>query len=176
VYNKSHGSNSAPSATAVDHELKGDAMTKYTEEQQSLINQALENQDTLNGFVTYEESERIVERSSGQKFGVFGCHAYELFEQTIDDEEFHIEYIPVIIDGKAFGKFPDEGKSGILHLYRISKSRGKVEEDLVWSVGYLSCGWLRTQELEMSAAQILENISAEIDAGATHLTGYQPRG
>jgi len=147
-------------------------MTKYTEEQQALIRSEIENQDTLNGFVAYEQSERIVVRSNGQKFGVFGHIAYELFEQIIDNEEAHIEYITVIIDGKAFGEFPDEGKSGILHLFRISKCRGKAEANPVWSAGYLSCGWLRTQELELSAAEIFENISAEIDAGATHLTGF----
>jgi hypothetical protein len=151
-------------------------MKNYTEEQLALIRSKIENQDTLNGFVTYENSERIVTRLSGQVFAVFGCYAYELFEQTIDDEECHIEYISVVINGAAFGEFPDEGKSGILHLYLISKSRGKFIENPAWSAGYLSCGWLRTQELEMSAAQIIENISAEIDAGATHLTGYQARG
>lgn len=170
------GSNTAAHPQVGNHELIGDEMATYTDEQMALIQAELDNQDTLNGFVTFETSERIVTRSSGQRFAVFGSYAYELFEQTIDDEDDLIEYVPAIVDGKAFGSFPDEGNSGILHLFRISKQRGKTVQNPEWWCSYLSCGWLRTRELEMSAQQILENISDEIDAGATHLTGYRPRG
>lgn len=147
-------------------------MYNYTPEQQRLIEKKLASHDTLDGFVTYEQSERIHTRNSGQVFAVFGIYAYELFHQQIDDDEITAEYLPVVIDGKSFGEFPEEGRSGVLHLFRISKYGGNIVECPEWQASYISCGWLRTKELELSATEIIENITDEIDAGATHLTSY----
>lgn len=123
---------------------------EYTPEQMAAINAALADQDTLDGFVSYEQSERIVD-VHGSTFAVFGYFAYGLFRQdavplcnSLDDPQSETgDYVPVILDGKAFGRFPDEGESGILHLFRVNRGGNPGN----WNAYYLGLRWSHTVEL-----------------------------
>ena len=66
-----------------------------------------------------------------QYFAVFGSTAYQLFCETISDpaEGWIWDYLPVLIDGCAVVCWPDEGRSGVLHLMRCRQRDHKP------------CGW-----------------------------------
>ena len=147
----------------------------YTTEQQDAIDAALEeSKNTLNGWIDYEWSENIVERGP-QRFAIFGHRAFELLRfDLIDDGENHIEYQPMLVEGRMLLQSPDEGREGMAYLMRVNRAHGKTVDRPSWSVIYIPTGWLYTRELTLSNAEIDDNISEEIDEGAPHVTGARP--
>ena len=109
-----------------------------------------------------------------EQFAVFGDTAYKLREGRLSDEWAEFEYVPAIVDGHLIGQWPDEGRSGVLHLMRClwRKNRdGSMRPNYpsAWAGVYLHGGWIHTAELEQSDAQIARNIVEEIADGQTPL-------
>lgn len=126
------------------------------------IQEISESRSACNGFVYYDESSKIVLRKKEQ-FAIFGSIAYKL--NRLHNEECLI--LPVILKGKVWGEFPEEGSSGLLHVfYNKEKER--------WCCFYMSCGWLHTDELEITNQEIVNNIVDEIDGGANVFTTPPP--
>lgn len=156
----------------------------YTPEQQHALNEAAEqliinlSNPKFTSFVDIDRS-GVLHRRDNELFAVFGTTAYKLLNTTLSDERAEFEYVPAIINGALVGEFPEEGHSGVLHLMRClwrKNSDGSLKPGYPskWSGTYLSGGWLRTEELCMTNADVLQNIADEIDDGATHLTGGRP--
>lgn len=119
-------------------------------------------ESSCNDFVSYNESSKIILRKKEQ-FAVFDSIAYKL-------NRFHNEeclMLPVILKGKIWGEFPDEGRSGLLHVF-LNQHRKR------WSCSFISCGWLHTEELELTNQEIISKIADEIDGGANALTTPPP--
>ena len=125
---------------------------------------------------TYTWSSRLVQRGS-QLFAVFGSQAYELHRAArIEDPQSGgvFEYLPLLIDGRTLLEQSDYS-SGIATFMRCVQLRGEPY-DGAWMVTYLNTGWIRTDELQMTNAQISERIADEIDRGANHITGIRSLG
>lgn len=148
----------------------------YTPEQQAAIDEAIaEAENNTMKFLEYTWSDRIIERGQ-QVFAVFGRIAREAMLEPELEDDMHgsrFEYAPMIVDGKMLERCPDEGSSGLAHLMRCTRSRGR-DVDERWFVTYLQTGWLYTKEIGMSNAEIAERIGEEIDLGAAHITGGRP--
>lgn len=143
-------------------------MITYTAEQQAAIDAAVaDTANTLDGFLTYTWSDRIVERGA-QRFAVFDSVARELLEESElileDGKGSRFEYVPLLVDGRMLERVPDEGRSGIAYLARTTQLRG-VPCDGKWNVDYVHTGWLHTHELSLSNQQIGEIIAEEVDRG-----------
>ena len=125
---------------------------------------------TIDNFVDYDKTTEI--RQRGQKlFGVFGSTAYELHSGRFDNGDGGFaEWEPLLVNSALILESPDEGRSGVAHLIRITNPR-RNPNTCVWCAQFLPCGWLHTDELNRSDAQILGNIIDEVDDGQTPLTG-----
>lgn len=153
-------------------------MFTYSTEQQTAINDAIaelrENcaDKSFRDFVEIDRTGALVQRGK-QLFAVFGETAYELHNSEFVDstDDSRVEWVPAIVDGHAIGEWPDEGRSGVLHLLRFTRRRGREIENPKWFASFLPCGWLHTTEINQSNRQIAENIIEEIDDGQTPLTG-----
>ena len=126
------------------------------------IQEILEEKQTCRDYVSYEESSQIVKRKKEQ-FALFGTIAYKLNRFNNED----CSMLPVILKGKIWGEFPDEGRSGVLHVYYIKGRRR-------WGCGFIPCGWLHTEELELTDKEIALNIAKEIIAGENVITTPPP--
>ena len=106
---------------------------EYTTEQLEVIKKRISNLDTCNGFIEYFWSDKIIQRGP-QGFACFGPTSREFYTtqtgnspfetQLLLDfqEEYAIEYLPVIIDGKCLEECPEEGRSGMAYLSRMPSS------------------------------------------------------
>ncbi|MDQ2077464.1 hypothetical protein [Marinimicrobium sp. ABcell2] len=141
----------------------------YNQEQQKAVEEAVASRkNTLNGFLYFAWSDRIVERGS-QQFAIFGSMARELLPfAEVNDEKGRGEYIPLVVEGRMLIREPDEGQSGVAYLYRDTPIGGEPSQ---WQAIWPSLGWLWTSELEMGNQEISERIAEEIDQGACHITG-----
>ncbi len=138
----------------------------YRTEIEEALSQAVSNQ-----FIEYERSSLFVTRGP-QTFVIFGDTAYDLLSQRIDDTANVIEYIPALdLNGCVTAEFPEEGRSGILHVMRVFRRNGKDINPPMVSAGFIQCGWLRKSELPLTNDAILKRIGDEIDEGATWITG-----
>lgn len=148
----------------------------YSVEHQALIREQLicdwKQEISSFGWVSYENA-KVVERGK-DKFAVIGDQAFLLDpEGELNyDDDFKAEVIPVIINGEMIMQLPDEGSSGFLYLMKINKIRGKAYENPEWRTTYRSLSWIYAKELEMTNAQITQNIIEEIEQGKTPLTGF----
>ena len=136
------------------------------------INIAENNVKTLNGFLQLNYCDEIINRD-GELFAIFGDIAWRL-EQSYSGDKFSAEYIPVIIDGKVLRMEPDEGRGGILHWMKTTRSNGKSVVNPAWYAVWTDDGWLRRNELKLTNSEIANIIGEEIDRGATHITGGRP--
>lgn len=139
----------------------------YTEEQAAIIKNEVEECLCLalrQNWVQYFWSDKVIKRGP-QKFAIFGDTAREILNVSeIKDEEAHIQYLPVMVDGKMLEECPEEGSSGLLYLMRMFMSRGKPRSG-EWSTVFLNTGWLYTEELKLSNQEILYRLMDEVDAG-----------
>lgn len=152
-------------------------MSDYTPAQQTVIDAAIAaanaTQKKTNDWVQYDWSDRLHTRGADQ-FAIFGKTAYHLrLPPVIEDQSATFEYIPVIIDGRVFREYPEEGRVGMLYLMRCTRRKG-VSVEGPWIAAFLAARWLHTSELEQSNAEIAEHIAAEIDAGENVLTRKLP--
>lgn len=156
-------------------------MFNYSQEQASAIADALaELRDNcadrrFRDFVEIDRTGVLAQRGK-QLFAVFGGTAYSLFSgEVIDtDDDSRFEWVPVLVDGHLIAEFPEEGRSGVLHLMRLTRRRGREVENPKWFASYLSGGWLNASELNQSNQQIIDNIADEVDDGLTPITGGRP--
>lgn len=149
---------------------------EYSPEQQAAIAAAVADTKTHSNFVEYTWSDRIVQRGV-QTFAVFGTTARELLDFDYAENEkrgIRFEYAPMIVDGRMLEQWPDEGRTGIAYLQRMTKNHGEPCED-AWRVTFMHTGWLRTSELELSNEQIEDIIADEADQGLDPL-GLKPPG
>ena len=102
------------------------------------------------------------------RFAVFGGIAYQLLPfDFVHEGDVRFDYIPAIVNGRMLYECPDEGKSGILYLYRKTKNGIPGE----WFTSFSSAaGWLWTNELELTNEQIEDIIVDEIDSGMNVIT------
>lgn len=124
-------------------------------------------------FVSYEKTTTFIAHGE-QQFAIFGTMAYELLCKRVHSKgtDSIVEYTPAIdAAGCATAQFPDEGRSGILHVMKFLRLNGKDLIDPKISVTYIECGWINESEISLTNAQIADNIANEIDAGATYITG-----
>ena len=144
-------------------------MTTINEINQKIINEI----DSLDGFgIVHKTMGGIVRyKNSEQWFAVDGQTAYDVtpYELTDDDGSYH-RFIPIVIGGSTFHSWPDEGKTGMLTLWKYKNYRNKPDgERLLWALA----PWIRTVELEMEPDEILNNIADEI-IYAGHNVFYTP--
>ena len=119
-------------------------------------------------------------RNSKQIFAIDGYYAYDVTPRAFYDNDqwsdsFCSTYVfcPIVVGGSVFESLPDEGRTGFLTEVRVcSPKRGWYRKYLSW----ISCGWLRTEELDMEPEQIEQNIMDDIDAGMTCITGAMDLG
>lgn len=152
--------------------------TTYTPEQLAAIDAAIvkanAEQIKTAGWVSYDWSDRLAERGADQ-FAVFGDTAYHLsIPPRIEDPGAAFDYIPVVLDGRMFREYPDEGRVGLLYLLRCARYGKKLYPENPWQATFLATRWLFTSELELSNEEIAEHIAAEIDAGENVLTRKLP--
>lgn len=72
-----------------------------------------------------------------REYALFGWLAYALLRESTD----RWLVMPVIRGGRAFGCFPDEGATGILHVFFLRPRRR-------WVCSYLHCPHVRLSGLE----------------------------
>jgi len=126
------------------------------------------------GFCSYEWSKRVVQRGK-QTFAVFGSTAYDVSKIKFTSD-CSPECNPgngslcVPIKGRYLAEFPDEGRDGIMGCYIIPDRRGDKGKNKLTSPSFVSCGWLYTEELELSKAEILNNIIEDVEAGENVFT------
>lgn len=129
-----------------------------------VIDKALQNlpEEKIGKYCEYYESDLIVTRGK-QQFALFKSTAYQLCRRSDED----LLVTPVVINGKIWGQFPNEGSSGVLHLfYRKDRKR--------WGTCFTHGGWLRKEELKLTNEEISRNITEEILAGNNVLTTPPP--
>lgn len=119
---------------------------------------ALPPRKKWNGWMTREESSRIVKRGN-EYFAVYGTQARKLIRSNTDE----CLILPAIYKGKIMAQFPEEGRSGVLHVFYLKKRKK-------WGATYMHCGWVHTFELELNNQQIADNIAEEILAGENVIT------
>lgn len=150
----------------------------YTREQQAAIDSTIVELDRdgntpeKNGWLVVERNGSLCQRGN-EFFAIFGTTAFKLLAGPIHDADTDtdVEFLPVVHNGHCIAQFPEEGASGVLHLMRIPKRRGKIRENAEWWATFISCAWLNTDELNASNEEILEHIAEEIVRGETPLTG-----
>lgn len=142
---------------------------EYDAQAQAVIDEAVKClKENTDRWLSYQWTEKLVKRGT-QIFAVFPFDAREVITGVLsDDNGLAFEYRPMVVDGKMVIELPDEGRCGVAHLIRRIGKDGTISP---WHVSYISCGWLRIDELQLPARQIAENIANEIDAGASCLTG-----
>lgn len=115
-----------------------------------------------NGFFSYEWSDRVILRGK-QAFAVFGDIAYDVSKQkfTLEDQLPGAGKICVPVKGRYLAEFPDEGQSGIMGMYIITR-KGK---NISTGPSFVPCGWLYTKELQLKNDEIQQNIADDIEAG-----------
>lgn len=125
-----------------------------------------------NGFCEYVWSDKTVKRGK-QTFAIFGNTAYDVSKMKFNYDETCVPgtgKLCVPINGKFLAEFPDEGKSGIMGMYIISRNGKKI-----WTEPcFVPCGWLYTEELKLTNNEILQNMIDEIDAGKNVFTNPLP--
>ena len=122
------------------------------------IQEIPKSRSACNGFVYYSESTNIIWKKKEQ-FAIFNTTAYKL--NRLNNEECLM--LPVVLKDKIWGEFPEEGQSGLLHVFYNKKK-------IRWGCCYISCGWLHTNELELTNQEIENNIVEEIIDGKNVLT------
>lgn len=135
----------------------------YTTEQQAAIDEAVAQAVSSRGMEYNHAGELAHHGITGEPFAVFGTTAYKLMTGAHHDTEVDtiVEFLPVIMNGNLVGQFPDEGRSGVLHLVRISRRRGVDRPDAKWHASFNSAGWIYSHELSASNEEILSNIADE---------------
>ncbi len=154
------------------------------------INQAIiDEMDSLGVFGPARDCFGEVEKSKGgirryrkskQIFAVDGDTAYDVTPRGFYDNDkwsdsFCSTFVfrPLVVGGSIFQSLPDEGRTGILTEVRVcSPKRGWYRKYLSW----ISCGWLRTGELDLEPEQIEQNIFDDVMAGHNCITGIPERG
>lgn len=142
----------------------------YTSEQQSAIDALMASRVDAEPYCYFEWSSGLVSRGS-QQFAIFGKIANELAPPVVDDSDVHIEYVPIVIDGRLLKRSPDEGPSGVAYLMRVSRHNGQSVADPTWHGSYVPCGWLYATELGMTNDEIAGRIADEVDRGLLRITG-----
>lgn len=114
-------------------------------------------------FVSYDWSDRVVRRGK-QVFAVFGGIAYDVSKMKFNYDETCVTgtgKICVPVCGRYLAQMPDEGQSGIMGMYIINR-KGK---NVTVGTTFVPCGWLFTEELELTNYEIKENIFNDIARG-----------
>lgn len=156
----------------VSFEFNENFSVNYDDEQLLAIANGLKEWEKLKScrWMFTSNNSRIFNKGN-QTFVQFdGTTAYELLPfRTLHDEDTvngsSFEYVPIIVDGKMFSQFPEEGSGGILYLMRCLRRRGKWLDSPSWAVTDMSLGWIRGSEIESTGIEIFENIVAEIESG-----------
>lgn len=109
-----------------------------------------------NGFLSVYPIDKFVmkKHTAGDVFAVDGITAYGLLSFETEDTIVR----PVFLDAQVWHMAPDEGRCGILHLQYLKHSKYKKSFEPHWIANWLSCGWLRTEELEMTPSEISERL------------------
>lgn len=127
------------------------------------------------GWMQYEPDGVFFERFSGQLFAVYDKFAaYQMLCQRLHaDDGAVVEYLPAVVDGHAILRLPEEGRDGVLHIMRFVEYPKRPQWARIgqWGPIWLHGGWLRTEELMLSTAEINANIVAEVLRGETPITG-----
>jgi hypothetical protein len=120
------------------------------------------------GFVSYEWSDRVIVRGK-QTFAVFGNVAYDVSKMKFTFDNTCVPgtgKLCVSIKGRYLAQFPDEGQSGIMGSYVLNRN-GKNK---VCGPTFVSCGWLHTEELGLTNAEITQNILEDVARGENVFT------
>jgi len=114
------------------------------------------------GFCAYEWSDRVIKRGP-QTFAIFGCLAYDVTKQPFESvgQPRGTGKLCVPVGGRYLAQFPDEGQSGIMGMYILNRNGKKVKSD----PSFVPCGWLYTEELNLSNKKIAENIMDDMADG-----------
>lgn len=120
-----------------------------------------------NSFLTYEWSSKVVKRGN-QLFAVFGSIAYDVTKTKFTEEGCSLGdgKLCVPINGRYLAEFPDEGSSGIMGMYIITRNGRRA----VLNPSFVPCGWIYTEELELNREQIRENIINDVLDGKNVFT------
>lgn len=144
-------------------------LASYNDEQRDAIRKAAEEAvSTKEGFeIIYTRTMDIRRyRETEQQFAVFGWIARQLPKiGEIFRSEYAphraVEYLPAFTEaGEAISEEPEEGRSGVLCLYRMIEPKVRP-----WVAGYIDLGWLRAEELQQTPEEIRNNIAEDLDAG-----------
>jgi hypothetical protein len=115
------------------------------------------------GFVSYEWSDRVIVRGN-QTFAIFGDLAYDVSKQKFNYDATCVRgtgKLCVSINGRYLAEFPDEGQSGIMGMYIINRKNKNVKG----TPTFVPCGWLHTEELNLTNDEIRDNIFNDIARG-----------
>jgi hypothetical protein len=113
------------------------------------------------GFCSYEWSERVVVRGK-QTFAIFGSLAYDVSKMKFNYDETCVPgtgKLCVSIAGRYLARFPDEGRSGIMGTFIINRKNKNVN----CGPTFVPCGWLHTEELNLTNEEIKQNIFDDND-------------
>jgi hypothetical protein len=110
------------------------------------------------GFCAYKWSDRIVIRRK-QTFAVFGDIAYDVSKMKFDGPGTGKICVPV--HGQFLAQFPDEGATGIMGCYILHHKN----QNTFVGPSFVPCGWLHTEELNLTNKEIQNNIIENIAQG-----------
>lgn len=118
-------------------------------------------------FFLYEWSTKTVKRGK-QIFAIFGSIAYDVTKLKFypKSDIKGTGRLCISIKGNYFAQFCNEGESGILGMYIISR-KGKIVK--VFPT-FVCCSWIYTSELQLTNEEIEENIINDIAEGKNVIT------
>lgn len=124
-------------------------------------------------FTECDWSDAICEKD-GDRFAVFGDLAYKLLDQVVKDSKagYQATWEPIIIDGKCFSMFPEEGGGGgILHLLTTTKRKGIPIIPPSVDTVFFSAGWVYARELDLAPQEVADNIAKDVPGRKAAITG-----
>lgn len=120
----------------------------------------------LANFGDITASDKVVKKGR-QTFAVFVHIAREIEDFFAEEEDQWVKVAPALLNGQAFESCPEEGSIEVLHWVMGSRKQE-------WYLDWIRTGWIYTKELDLSPAEISDNIAEEIMRGETPLTPSLP--
>lgn len=142
----------------------------YSSKEMKMIEKFKEFVDENIEDVYVEWSEKVIKRGP-QTFAIFGCIAFDVSKMKFTSPECNpgCGKLCVPINGKYLAVLPDEGRSGIMGCYVIPDKKNKGKNILSHPC-FVSCGWLYTEELNLTNEEIEDNIINDVLQGENVFT------